>query len=277
MNFAERVANWADTERSVRALVLIGSRVRSESDTLSRADAASDWDFHIITSNPSLFANAKWTNGLGVPLRIYAPRVANIGRVLKAAALFVGAEADFVVLPSRSLKLAKMAVALGLHRKSPAIRRRLQDLAVIVRPGWRFLKGAERWESFYRRVVSEIADQRLNDPEVRGLASGFVCDASWVLRKIERGEFLAAQRMIHCSLAEINFRLLHELKLRRGERTFPEGRRTELTSTTEELLAVSINATPEGLSLRESLTAASATCRKLTRLIVGDTWSWPEL
>ena len=142
-------------------------------------------------------------------------------------AVFAETEADFVVIPERAIRRMRMLVALGLHRRPGKVRRRLQDLAIVIRPGWRFLKGRSRWEPFYRKIVAEVPDPRLGDDVARQLAEGFACDYVWTLRKIVRGELRAAQRMLHRELADTNYRLLHELKLRRGERTFPEARRLD--------------------------------------------------
>ena len=140
---------WANRERSVSGLVLIGSQAREPSDVVWRADAQSDWDFQIIADRPRMFADSAWTRELaGITLRAYAPRMTRVGRVPKVNALFTGSEADFVILPFRAMRLMKLLVTLGLHRREGWIRRSLQDLAIVIRPGWRFLKGAERWGPF---------------------------------------------------------------------------------------------------------------------------------
>jgi hypothetical protein len=277
MNLAEKVADWASRENSVEAVVLIGSQVRSSEDAVWRADAQSDWDFQIISSNPALFANGSWTEALGVATRAYAVRQAAIGGVPKIAVLFAATEADFVILPTTQLLALREAVGRGEHQGSAPLRRTLQDLAIVIRPGWRFLKGAGKWEAFYEQVVADIVDPRLSDDEVRNIANSFACDQVWTLRKIDRGELIAAQRMLHRALAETNFRLLHELKLRRGERTFPEARRIERVGSEAEVTALTVNAAPEAGSLRAAVEKISATCRELVRALIGDSWSWPKL
>lgn len=277
MTFADQVTAWATNEPSVSAVVLIGSHVRARSDEVWRADAQSDWDFQIITTKPQIFEDSAWTKMLGHDLHAYAMRRAAIGGVPKAVALFAGAEADFVIVSARTWNLRRWAVRFYLHRRSTLLRRTLQDLAVVVRPGWRFLKGEKIWDPFYRRVVADIGDPRLDDVSVHSLAESFVCDAVWTLRKIDRGEWLAAQRMLHRSLAETNFRLLHELRLRRGERTFPEARRAERVLSNRELEAISICAQPDAASLLSCVEKASATCRTLTHALVGNTWKWPTM
>jgi hypothetical protein len=261
----------------VSGLVLIGSRVREERDQVWRADAQSDWDFQVIAKRPERFAQADWLRAAGVEPDVYAVRRAAIGGVPKVALLAGGVEADFVIVPQRSLRLAQWAIGLGLHRRSAKLRRALQDLAVVIRPGWRFLKGAETWGGLYRQVVSEVEDPRLSDEEARSLADSFVCDLVWTRRKIERGEWIAAQRMLHRTLAETNLRLLHEVKLRRGERSFPEGRRIERVATAEEVAAVGVSARRGAEELGAEVERCAATMRELMREMVGETWRWPEL
>lgn len=261
---------WAERTPTVKGLVLIGSRERSADDQVWAADAQSDWDFQIISSAPEMFAKRDWTNELtGTELKVYAPRVARIGGVPKVNVIFAGAEADFVIIPARRLMLAKLAMALGRHRREGKLRRGLQDLAVVIRPGWRFLKGGAAWDGLYRRVVAEVPDLRLRDEEACGLADVFLCEAVWVRRKIDRGELVAAQRMLHGELAETNFRLLHELKLRRGERSFPEARRIERVTSPADLAAVTVNAALEVEALQRALNRCEATMLDLLRELKG--------
>ncbi|MBC7368427.1 MAG: hypothetical protein H7343_16720 [Undibacterium sp.] len=275
-DFGAIMMAWAVRTPAIKALVLIGSRERQTSDAVWRADDQSDWDFQVITSEPQVFATKAWTSGLtGAELKVYAARVARIGGVPKVNAIFAGAEADFVVLPAALMRTMKLAVALNLHRREGKVRRGLRDLAVVIRPGWRFLKGGETWDPLYRRVVADVADARLGDEAARGLADVFVCESVWVRRKIERGELLTAQRMIHRELAETNFRLLHELKLRRGERSFPEARRIERIAAEAELSAVSVSATLEAEALRAALAKSAATLRELMTALEGGSWRWP--
>jgi hypothetical protein len=276
MNLAERIAAWASNEPSVKAIVLIGSRAREPDDQVWQADVHSDWDFHIIASHPELFRKAAWTRNLGLELRTYSVRSAALGGVPKIAALFSETEADFVVLSSIRLQIARWLLRAGFHRCSATFRLKLQDLAVVVRPGWKFLKGSDEWEQFYRKVILKIGDPRLADEDVRSLADGFVCDTVWTLRKIERGELVAAQRMLHRGLAETNIRLLHELRLRRGERSFPEARRAEYVISSHELDSIALASIPEAVSLRAAVIKTSATCRELTSQLIGDRWHWPK-
>jgi hypothetical protein len=278
MNFGTAMAAWAARESAVSGLVLIGSRERSSRDRIWRADAESDWDFQIITSRPRLFADREWMRNLaGAEVRAYAARAARIGGVPKINVVLAGAEVDFVIIPAGVLQRAKAAVARGQHRGEGRWRRVLQDLAIVIRPGWRFLKGERAWGALYRRVVAEVPDPRIGDGAACRLAEGFVCDYVWIKRKIARGEFLAAQRMLHRELAEMNFRLNHELRLRRSQRSFPEARRIERVASLAELAKISIDARPGSRDLRAALENCARTFRELMSALVGEAWRWPDL
>ena len=90
-----------------------------------------------------------------------------------------------------------------------------------------------------------------------------------------RGEFHTAQRMLHRELAEVNFQLLHELKQRRGERSFTKARRLERIATAAELAGVSVDARLEPVALQAAIERSAATCRELMTALVGEAWRWP--
>lgn len=269
-NLDKIMAAWAAGAGSVSGMTLFGSRAREG------ADENSDWDFQVISSRPAMFEQAAWTGGLrGARLLVYAPRMTRFGGVPKVNMVFEGAEADLVVIPSGPLRLAKLLVALGAHRREGPLRRRLRDLAVAIRPGWRFLKGGGAWAGFYERIVAEVGDPRLDDAEIRRLANVFVCDYLWTVRKIGRGEDVAAQRMLHRELAELNLRLVHELRLRCGQPSFPEGRRMEKLLGEADAARFAVSARCE----QRELAAAASRCREVFRdlmaSLVGESWEWP--
>jgi hypothetical protein len=122
-----------------------------------------------------------------------------------------------------------------------------------------------------------VEDRRLSNDEARQLADGFACDYVSILRKIDRGELRAAQRLIHRDLAEVNFRLLHEVRLRQGGRTFPEARRIERVAEPTELTAVAIDAGLEASALRTAANKSAIACRQLMDRLVGAAWQWPDV
>jgi hypothetical protein len=272
------ITAWAEQSPEVSGLVLIGSRERPASERLEVADPYSDWDFQVITPHPGFFAQPDWARALpGAKLQAYAFRTAVIGGVPKVNAVFAGAEADFVIIPEEVAQKLLDAARLGQHREEGVTRRRLQDLAEVVRPGWRFLTGGEKWKELYQLAVDGVTDPHLEDAGARALAEGFVCDYVWTLRKIARGELRTAQRMIFRDLWEVNLQLLHELKRRRGQRTFTKARRIEQVATKAELAAISLEPRLKAASLAEALEKSAATCRRLMQGLVGKTWRWPSV
>ena len=278
LDFGEAMAQWANRNPTISGLVLIGSRAHPDADLLLRADAHSDWDFQVIAAKPKLFRNASWAKGIsGFELRAYAVRTAIIGGVPKVNAVFSGAEADFVIIPTISARLLRLCMALGLHKKEGRVRRHVQDLAEVIRPGWRFLKGGERWGRLYQQAVDDVPDPRLSDEDLCHLAEGFVCDYIWIIRKIARGELMAAQRMLYLGLAETNLQLLHELKQRHGEQSFTKARRIERVISQEELAELGIETPLEAHALHTAANNCAATCRKLIKAMLGETWQWPDI
>lgn len=269
------VRRWAEKEPSVEALVQIGSRVRAKADAACAADAFSDWDFQIVSSQPETFLGREWFGsvGMGEPLA-YVARLGRLGSATKISVVARDGEIDLVVLPAVRLKQAKWLLRLGLATRLPAVRGALGGLAVVLRDGYRIVKGEAAWGDFFRRVAGEFPVPRLGDRDVTTLAEGFVCDFISTRKKIERGEFLAAQRWLHHQLAEVNFQLLHELRLRHGESTFPDARRLERLVANWHTVAVCALPTEE--SLRAATEKSAATLRELmTTLVPG--WRWPAV
>jgi hypothetical protein len=83
--------------------------------------------------------------------------------------------------------------------------------------------------------------------------------------------------MIFRDLWEVNLQLLHELKRRRGERTFTKARRIEQVATPAELAAMSLEPRLEASSLSAALEKCAAACRDFMRGLVGETWRWPPV
>lgn len=266
-------AAWSEGERAIAAVVLFGSRAR---ETMAAADAWSDLDVQVVTSNPELFATREWTAVFaGRELWAYVIRPAS-GGVKKVTAVFrPGQELDVVVVPAPKMRAARVAVGLGLHRRVPAVARALNEMATVLRSGHRVLKGGSGWAAFYARVVGEVRGTRLDDDEVRALAEEFFCDWLWVKQKVERGELVAAQRVLHRSLVEINVRLLHECRLRAGAVSFREARRVERIVTPEQLAGIAIEARLEAASLGVAADKCAATCRELVSGLIGGVWRWP--
>lgn len=267
---------WARRASAVRALIQIGSRVRPR-DPLAAADLHSDWDFQIATAAPAEFATGDWLRAAGLPAPVaYVARPGRLGRSEKISIVFSCTEMDLVLLPARGLATVKTLMRLpgvaAALRRNPA----LADFALVLRPGHLVLKDPGGWTPFLRQLVETMPHPRLSDADIATLAAGFFCDYVSAKRKIARGEFAAAQRWLHHQLAESNLRLLHELRQRRGEPSYPDARRLERTARDGWAERVTVSALPEAASLTAALDRSAETLRTLTQALIGAAWRWPE-
>ncbi|MDB6127133.1 MAG: hypothetical protein JWM35_1029, partial [Verrucomicrobia bacterium] len=223
----DSLRDWMKDQPDVRVAAVFGSHARSLSGEGQPADPFSDVDLQLVTTNVARYRDSAWTQGLkNQTLVAYAVRPV-FGGVQKVTALFSGGEADFVIIPYRRLWLGRLAFNLGIHKRVASIRRGLGEFALVMSFGQVVLKGGPSWQKFYTRAVKEVPLAHLGDEEAIALAEGAYVDAHSILSKIERREYVAVQRWLHRSLIETNFRLMHELRYRRGQVSYPDGRRVE--------------------------------------------------
>lgn len=258
------VTVWLNAEPSVRSAVLFGSTASGEKSADS-SDGWSDIDLHVITNAPAQLERMDWARAL--PSQQFCLHVARpaTGGVRKITVLFAAGQIDLVAVPATSMKLARLAMNGGLHRRLRFLRMALNEMATTLRAGYRFIKGATAWEAFYARVASEMPGVRLNVVEAGQLADIFLCELLWVLQKLERGELMAAQLVMHRSLAETNFRLMRELRLRRGQPlpSFGLARRAETLLTEDDLARLRVDARLDREELRRAAWNALAGLKQL--------------
>lgn len=274
-SLGEKLVVWAAGEASVELLVLIGSRTR-EPASVAAADLHSDWDFQLATSRPEAFATDRWLSALGVDPLAYVLRMGRLGSAQKVSAVTKAGELDLVIIPVQSLRGLAELLHRGHHSSHPLATQALTDLSAVLAGGYRILKGAAEFAGFYEQVSREIPPARLDAAAVCQLAEAFVCDYVFTCRKLERGELCAAQRWLHQQLAETNFRLLHELRLRGGCISFPDARRLERLGEPR-LGAVTVTAGPTVAALRVAVEGAAEAHRHLVAELVGAAWRWPDL
>ncbi|HEX2100989.1 MAG TPA: nucleotidyltransferase domain-containing protein [Candidatus Synoicihabitans sp.] len=253
----------------VRVVTLFGSHARGH------ADAESDIDLQIITARPQRFVASEWLPPLSYPLLAYGLRPA-FGGVVKATAIYPQAEADVVVLPLARLRLARLLVGAGLHRRSPKFQRACGDLAIVLRPGFSVLQGGAGWQRFFERVVAEVPDPRLDDEAVMRLADCAFADYVSLRRKLKRGELLAAQRWLHVHLAETNFKLLHEANCRRGLRSSHDARRLEQELDPARRARVRVEASASEEALRQAARQSIQTTRELVEELTRRPPTWAD-
>jgi len=237
------VTTWLESESSIKAAVLFGSSAREMNES-AQLDQSSDIDLHVVTTDAQSLLDVEWERVLpNEKFYLQAVRSAT-GGVRKITVLFASGQVDLVLIPATQLKIARMAMRIGLHRRPGKLQTALNEIHASIRMGYKFIKGEAGWGNFYSRVMAEMTGVRLTNSDAASLAAAFLCEILWVLQKLERGELCAAQHSLHRSLAETNYRLIRELRLRRGQPlpSFGLARHFETLLTPEELGWVQINA-----------------------------------
>ncbi|MCF3652214.1 hypothetical protein [Synoicihabitans lomoniglobus] len=258
---ADALIGELDRRADVAAVIMFGSRTREGGN---EADQYSDMDLQVITSRPDELTTPAWI----IPvikqgsLRAWAVRDA-FGGVKKVSILCDDDAIDLVIVPLKMMRKARLLLTWGMHRRRPKIRRQFGDIVLTMGGGHRVIKGGNVWENFFARVVAEVPEPRIPAVEVENLAALARVDLHSIESKLARGELRAAQRWLHVGLMETLFKLMHELKRRRGERSFHDARRAESTLTALELDQISVSASLDAAEIAEAARKAAHTIQSL--------------
>lgn len=275
MNIPEPILQWIASEEAVCSAVHFGSGANVEEGA---ADTWSDIDLHIVTCDVDKLKSTDWAAVMPeMDFRFQAIRAAT-GGVEKLTAVFKAGQMDLILVPQSQMNLARWGIMFGFQKWHRKLRIALNEINTCLRSGYSFLKGEKQWGSFYHRVATEMSGVRLDDAAIAALADVAALDVLWVWQKVARGEFCAAQHVLHRSLAETNFRLLRELRLRRGQAlpSFGLGRRVESLLTPDELSWVKVDARASAEGLRSAtLTAVHGLEALMNELEIA--WSLPDL
>lgn len=273
----DAVMEWVAATPDIRVATVFGSQARARSGEEQPADVWSDVDLQIVTTRPEAYRERDWALTLrGQTFRAYGKRSV-FGGVNKFTALFGTGEVDIVVIPYKRLSLGRLLFNLGLHERMPKVKRGLMDFAFVMSFGHMVVKGGPKWAEFYARAVKELPRPGLSDAEAIDIAELAYVEAVWILGKLERGECVAGQRWLHRSVIEVNFRLMYELRVRRGDVAYPDGRRVEQLLPPEELAAVRFEAGLTVESLRAAAIAAINQTRWLVTQLTGHEPTWPAM
>ena len=150
------------------------------------------------------------------------------------------------------------------------------EFALVMSFGHKVVKGGGSWERFYARAIKEVPLAHLTDENAISLADGAYVDAVSILSKLGRGEFVAAQRWLHRSVIETNFRLVNELRVRRKQATYPDGRRVEQLLSPAELADVRFEVKLTFAALREATVTGVTATRRLVTELTGYVPTWPD-
>jgi len=255
-DWSDRLSKWAHAQADIKALVQIGSRVQAG----AVVDKWSDFDYQLITSEPVRYLDGAFAAQLGPSWAVGARRA--FGNAVKVSAVYEDAlEADFVILRHWEVRIATAALRWAqTERWWPLpLRQGTRDLRRVAGLGWKVIKGGPPWEDRYRRLTPFRA--ALTQKEFASLCGEFWSQLVWVRKKIQRGEFLAAQRAFHGVLLEHVFRLWEEETLQAGRAAWPEARRAEQWLLPDKLQRARIPVLPDGATL-------VAACQRITALFV---------
>ncbi len=272
----EGVVHWLQAEPTVHAAALFGSKAAQS--PVTQADDWSDYDFHVILSNPGLVRQLDWSSLIpGQKFLLQTLRPAS-GGVQKLTVVFASGQIDLVLVPLMDFRLAKWGHTLRLQRHSLRLRTALNELKTCLQNGYRMVKGEHSWGGFYAAVQADYAGVRLSDSELANLAASALVDSIWIRQKLRRTEIRAAQHLLHRSLVETNFRLLRELRLRQGQPlpSFGLGRHVEQLLTADELSWVTVDAGCNRADLLASTQMAVDGLVALMGQLLPD-WRKPEL
>jgi len=245
--------SWMEANPTIKSVVLFGSSARVDA-AQSVADGWSDFDFHVIAGDVEQLESIDWAIAFPSAGFIFKTIRPATGGVRKSTLFFERGQVDLVVLPLSRLRLARLGFFLGLYPRVRSLKVGLDEISTCIQPGYRFLKGEKQWGKFYGLIVKETTGVRLEERELCQRADVATADLLWILQKIDRGELRAAQHLLHRSLAETNFALIREYRIRIGQRlpSFGFGRRAESLLTADEIGWVSVEADLKADALRKA-------------------------
>ncbi len=255
---------WLLAEARIESAVLFGS---SAVPTPHEAPTSvmSDFDLHIISRRPAELESVDWRGISGQAGFVFQTTRPATGGVRKVTAIFEPGQIDLVIVPRHMMRIVCWAIRCRWHLRSTKVAMALNEMATCLHSGYRFVKGEHLWGTWYARVANEMPGVRMTSAEVFRLADNALADGLWILQKLENGELIAAQHLLHRSLVEINLRLIRETRLRQGVklRSFGLGRRIETWAAPDELQGVGVSAGRKREDLAVATREAIAGTRRL--------------
>lgn len=238
---------WAKGQADLSALVQVGSRVQPDGE----ADAFSDFDYYLISSRPERYRDGRFAEAIA-PCWVVSSQIA-FGGVTKVTAVYEHAlDVDFVILAAWELRVAFLALRFPrLKAWWPGpLAKGIADLRCVAGRGSRVVHGGAGWSRRFER----LAPLPLTPTEA---AFSHACDIFWtqfvwVVKKVERGELLAAQRGFHLHLVESTLTIL-AMEADEAGRPRPEGRKAEQWLSSDRLRSMAITSAPSTEVLEHAL------------------------
>jgi len=276
VDFFSEVIAGLKAANHIRVCVVFGSFARFLHGFGDQPDRYSDVDVQVITDDLSIFRDESWPKTLSSsPLLSYTHK-AVFGGVNKATVIFDGGGVDVVILDHRSLLAARFLHSSGFSSISGKFRARMASFSDLMRFDYCMVKGSRKWEEFYREAGLAGSRLEITDSEAQSLSCAAFAEAINILGRIERGELIAAQRLLHLELVELNIRLLNELRERRGEYTYHRGRRAEQILPDDLRKYILVDSRCNKIELTHSTLDTMRSNRALIKEITGTLPIWNE-
>jgi aminoglycoside 6-adenylyltransferase len=182
--FLTTFVRWAEPRDDVHAVLLVGSRARTDTP----ADEWSDVDLALVVDEPDRYlGDERWIVAFGRPLLTFLEPTA-VGRAFERRVLYEG------------------GLDVDIAAFTPAwLERAVEDpeTASVVRRGHRVLLDKVGLAALAPRAASTEPERHLpDDRELRELGADFWYHALWAARKLARGELLMAKRSVDGYLKE---------------------------------------------------------------------------
>ena len=186
----DRFLAWARPQPDVRAVMVVGSRARTDHP----ADAFSDLDLVVVTTDPNRYlSETDWLEPLGTPWLTFLERQA-VGEGLERRVLFEGAlDVDFVPLLNEAVR--RMALE-GWP----------QGVAAVLRRGFRLMLDKDDLLSRLTRGVPDTTPSSAPPPtqeEFLAVCHDFLYHAVWAAKKLRRGELWIAKSCVDCYMKQL--------------------------------------------------------------------------
>ena len=209
----ERFANWAQTQRDIRAAIVVGSRARVDHP----ADEWSDLDLFVIATDPERYLlRTDWLENVGNPWLTFLERTGTGDETERRVLFEGGLDVDFALISKRKAQL--LVHLLRIRKRFPRllrllpkevrqIMRKVAGFSDMARRGIRVLLDKDRIAAHLTTLVSaETPSPRPpTQNEFLQVINDFWYHAVWTAKKLRRGELWTAKG---CSDSYIKWLLL---------------------------------------------------------------------
>ncbi len=171
--FENRLQTWGSDRDDVRAMIIIGSRARTEHP----ADEWSDMDVLLFINDPAVYVQqADWLDALGEVWLTFVEPTAT-GDQMERRALFAGGiDVDFVPLPAAFMQVEGWP----------------PGAFTVFQRGYRFLVDKEGLADTLPSYMPPPAAPASSLPDLSNSVADFWYHTVWIAKKLRRGELATA-------------------------------------------------------------------------------------